>query len=85
MSKHIVDKAKDIAIDITKGAKKIYRIGKSKVKKGLDNYITYSKHKANKEDDQVRQKQRDLRQESANFDLYHNNSKLKLHKNGSKI
>lgn len=85
MSKHIIDKAKDTAIEWSNSAKKIYRIGKSKIKKGLDNYITYSRYKADKEDDQVNQNKRDLRQESANYNLYRNNPKLKLHKNGSKI
>ena len=85
MSKHSLDRAWETAIDITKGIKKIYRRGKSKVRKGYDNYITYSRLKASKEDNQANQKQRDLRQESANSDFYHNNPKLKLHKNGSKI
>lgn len=38
MGKHIVDKAKDIAIDITKGTKHNINRGKLKVRKSWENF-----------------------------------------------
>lgn len=56
MSKHIIDKAKDTAIEWSNSAKKIYRIGKSRLKKFADSYSEKVQTADAKADERVKKK-----------------------------
>ena len=56
MSKHSLDRALEMATDITKGAKKIYRVGKSKLKKFASSYFEKSKIADAKADERAKKK-----------------------------
>lgn len=56
MSKHSIDRALEMATDITKGIKKVYRIGKSRLKKFADLYSEKAQIANAKADERAKKK-----------------------------
>lgn len=81
MSKHSIDRALEMATDITKGVKKVYRIGKSRLKKFADLYSEKAQIANAKADERAKKKNRVFSTSTPNGTL-RNSSNPMATKNG---